>query len=57
MVGEADCYRSRVAGSLVTVAFHEVAVVSGAFDDAGVGTVTQRVEVAFGGDLGDEFGA
>lgn len=57
MVGEADCRRSRVAGSLVTVAFDEVAVVSGAFDDAGVGTVTQRVEVAFGGDLADEFGA
>ena len=38
------------------MAFHRVAVVSGAFDDAGVAAVASEVEVAFEGDLGGEYG-
>lgn len=46
-----------MSGSFVAQAFHRVAVVSGAFDDAGVVAVADRVEVASAGGLGTEFGA
>lgn len=47
MVDEVQGGGPAVPGSPVALGFHSVAVVSGTFDDAGVFTVADGVEVAF----------